>query len=1120
MSKKSLLLCTAAATILLFGTHYNLHAESLEVSTGKREVSNETYETIHAKKEGKIIGTNLTIIGDKDTNPQGGTYPDPAKYAVTAEGVNSSIELLGNTNIKGTNSDIFFGLKVKDGASIKMIGGSIIASGISASFENSKNENILENVRIATPKDNNRPLFTGISVNNSTLTLNKVTVGLTGEALRADNASLVTVSGGSFGGTVYSQSGSILTLQDNVKIMSDTLGLWSRYSQTKIMMTGGEVTGKEKALVAENGHITVADVALKTEGNGIGAQSLGSNGVINLQNATIEDAKIGLYAQIGGNISMTDGTITVSEIGASFTNSKSDQNKLKGVKITSKSEDKPLSIGISADKESSVTLKDVTVTKAEKAIVANDQSQVTISGGSFEAKNATISATNNSTITLTDNTQITSSDGDGVYAEGAGSQITMTEGEVTGKEAALFAEKGHIDVTNVALKTDGNGIGAQSLGANSVINLQNTTIKEVKIGLKAQEGGAISMTEGSIDASDRAVYITGNNSIVHLNNVAISSSSDTSTQKLGNGTRHIPYGISIPNGTIHVEDNGTIDMTGGSIKSSTQAAVTVNNSHDNKLKNVHIHAKKRGIISYGSTLTLEDVTVESTSTAMTVDYESQVTISGSSFKGGTVGVSVAYQSTAFFKDVQIDAKNGLLVGPSSIVMTGGKVTGDVAFHMANGNGKIDATDVTTKTKSQAIALSCPNEREICKHTLNLTKTKLFVEDGIGIFASLAANSNVNLNNSEIHADVLLTERMDNAEIKDQSMLTLTADHSLLEGRAAIEKDARTLLDLKNDTTWIVKTSTKEKDKDGNLLDIAQRARSDLSVLNLNNSKIVFQGPIEEHYHTLHIGSGKPENTAVYNATGNAEIYFNAEWSDGAAIADQKTDRLLIDGDVSGTTAVYVTGHLEGNNGKANTSAAANVRGLSLIQVSGKAKEDSFKLVNGYTTRDGSPDMYTLRAYGPESSQGKADIGQNLFDEKNKNFWDFRLQPKLLETGSGQSVNAPVPQTANYLVMPNALFYSGLTDMAKKNALIANIRTSILGKEEEKNTGFFLSTYGSTGTLSSARGPLKYGYGADIRYAALQAGATLAAIEGQKSSHISVLLELTDNCLSLQRTWQM
>ncbi|MBB5073254.1 hypothetical protein HNQ69_000358 [Bartonella callosciuri] len=67
-----------------------------------------------------------------------------------------------------------------------------------------------------------------------------------------------------------------------------------------------------------------------------------------------------------------------------------------------------------------------------------------------------------------------------------------------------------------------------------------------------------------------------------------------------------------------------------------------------------------------------------------------------------------------------------------------------------------------------------------------------------------------------------------------------------------------------------------------------------------------------------------------------------------------------------------------------------MHGLSLIHVSGKAKEDSFKLINGHTTRDDLPYKYTMRAYGPESSHGKANIEQNLVDEKKENFWDFRL----------------------------------------------------------------------------------------------------------------------------------
>ncbi|WP_156791602.1 hypothetical protein [Bartonella rattaustraliani] len=69
----------------------------------------------------------------------------------------------------------------------------------------------------------------------------------------------------------------------------------------------------------------------------------------------------------------------------------------------------------------------------------------------------------------------------------------------------------------------------------------------------------------------------------------------------------------------------------------------------------------------------------------------------------------------------------------------------------------------------------------------------------------------------------------------------------------------------------------------------------------------------------------------------------------SVIDQQRTDRLLIHGDVSGTTAVYVTRNGVENNVQSDSSIPDNRRNLSLIQVSGDAKEDSFQLVNGYNT---------------------------------------------------------------------------------------------------------------------------------------------------------------------------
>ncbi|WP_208442546.1 autotransporter outer membrane beta-barrel domain-containing protein, partial [Bartonella raoultii] len=197
--------------------------------------------------------------------------------------------------------------------------------------------------------------------------------------------------------------------------------------------------------------------------------------------------------------------------------------------------------------------------------------------------------------------------------------------------------------------------------------------------------------------------------------------------------------------------------------------------------------------------------------------------------------------------------------------------------------------------------------------------------------------------------------------------TLNADHSILEGRANIAQERNVHFDLKNGTQWFLKNSTQEKDAEGNLLDIAQRSRSDISVLGLNDSSLIFQEPTEGHYHTLHIGSGKPETTAVYNATGDAKIYFNIKWTDGTPITEQETDRLLIHGDVSGSTTVYIQSDLGDKESVINASDPSNIGGLSLIQVSGKADENSFKLAHGYITRGGSPYKYTLTGYGPESS---------------------------------------------------------------------------------------------------------------------------------------------------------
>ncbi|WP_342212225.1 autotransporter outer membrane beta-barrel domain-containing protein [Bartonella kosoyi] len=722
----------------------------------------------------------------------------------------------------------------------------------------------------------------------------------------------------------------------------------------------------------------------------------------------------------------------------------------------------------------------------------------------------------------------------------------MTGGTVAGGTTlgTLRAENGgHIDVTDVIITSTfkgtfvtsiadmGTGIFAENEG--SVIELHGTTIKDVSIGLDVHEGSTGKMTGGSITTSlIGAEYIESNSDENKLEDVVISGFKNNETPSSGVDVLKKSK-LSLKNVTITQTYSGVdaffnsqVTVSGGSVSASTLGVSAVSDS----------------------TITLKDnVIITQVDQGINAHDHSQVTVSGGLVSASTVGMYAESGSIITLKDkAEIISSNGgglYATDPQTkITMTEGTVNAkEAALYTANG-GHIDITNVSVTGKIGGLQLASVlstslNESNDPKNyqnaEINLTNTKIHVDNDTGILIATFSDNTIknitnlsigtaNLINSEIHADVLLgngtwgnQEFLEaiNAKAIPNGSFTLNADHSILEGRANITKERNVRFNLKNGTQWFLKNSAQEKDADGNLLDIAQRSRSDVSVLNLNNSSVVFAEPIEDgYYHTLHIGSGKPDTRAVYNATGNAQISLNTWWSDGALITEQKTDRLLINGDVSGNTSIYVTRRSGGNNVKENTSASANVRGLSLIQVSGNAREDSFKLVNGYTTRNGAPNKYTLRAYGPNSSHGKANMAQNLLDEKNENFWDFRLQPEFLNSnpGSGtnpgsppdpeQNVQAVVPQMANYLLMPNALFYTGLIDMAKQNALLANMRTSVSGKQQEKQNGFFLYTYGGTGTLSSESAPRKYGYsGAHLRYAALQGGVNFAALEGQNTT---------------------
>ncbi|WP_330169082.1 autotransporter outer membrane beta-barrel domain-containing protein [Bartonella grahamii] len=85
-----------------------------------------------------------------------------------------------------------------------------------------------------------------------------------------------------------------------------------------------------------------------------------------------------------------------------------------------------------------------------------------------------------------------------------------------------------------------------------------------------------------------------------------------------------------------------------------------------------------------------------------------------------------------------------------------------------------------------------------------------------------------------------------------------------------------------------------------------------------------------------------------------------------------------------------------------------------------------------------------------------------------------------------------PQKESSLAMPIAMFSVGFFDVNNQNISLDNMQITMFEPKDHPERGIFLSTYGNKSTFSSS-------IQADIRYAALQAGTTLIALNDQNIS---------------------
>ncbi|WP_375641038.1 autotransporter outer membrane beta-barrel domain-containing protein [Bartonella sp. AA168HLJHH] len=621
-----------------------------------------------------------------------------------------------------------------------------------------------------------------------------------------------------------------------------------------------------------------------------------------------------------------------------------------------------------------------------------------------------------------------------------------------------------------------------------VVLEKNSTIQSSLIGLEAQRGGKITMNAGTVNARYVGA-LAGSGSSVNLK--------DTKINVMGN--------LAVTGLASQV---GEITMNSGTITLEKGVAVRSESGGSVKLDKVRIIAKKGqdkldSVDNFGRAafLLIDNGSVDFKNGSVVTDAHALWIVNGSGNETTSPRKKRSSDVRPTMNHVNIE---------SSTVKVEGEGTYGIYFDgltLKEGSEKTRSQNLETAQTGVAkrSAVSKQENTPIgVTGTVSLKKTDFEVANGIAIYGNNSGGRVSLENKTTLAGDLLL-------KAENDSNILVSVDNSIVTGGVRVDKNSYAKLDLANNSQWILKRSAQRNlgALDSGCVD------SCISSVSLVNSAIDFApSESEGKYQTLHIGNGKG---TVYAAQGNAVIHLNARLNPRDRSDQQVTDRLVIHGDVSGKTKIHVRGDA-GNvgDGKANAKIAHTV---SIIQVYGQAKKDSFQLDGNYVALRNSPYKYTLRAYAPEATSKQEHV-QQKFVKDGGEFWNFRLENQYVKSvGSAalpeQFVRSVVPQVPTYLSLPNSVFHAGLMDISNQNKQLETLRMTSTGMVEvRENPALYLRGYGGSYRYASDLSALEYGYGSDLSYNGVEAGVLLQTIENADSA-ISFGVMGTYGKLSLQ-----
>ncbi|WP_375684150.1 autotransporter outer membrane beta-barrel domain-containing protein [Bartonella sp. CB15SXKL] len=625
-------------------------------------------------------------------------------------------------------------------------------------------------------------------------------------------------------------------------------------------------------------------------------------------------------------------------------------------------------------------------------------------------------------------------------------------------------------------------------GAEVVLD-NKSTITSSMIGLEAKSGGKIKMIGGTVDA----LYVgalAGSGSSVNLKDMKINVTGDLAMAGLVSQAGK----VSMDSGAITLEKGVAVRSEAGGSVELDKVNITAKKGQG-KLDSVDNFGRAAFLVRDNASVDFKNGNVVTDAHAVWVMKSGDAVETGSSRRRRSSDVRPTMNHVNIeFSTVKVEGD-----GVYGIYFDGG-----TQKEASQQNRSKDlATEQTSVVKRSAVSKQ-ENATIGVTGAISLKKTDFEVANGIAIYGNNSGGRVSLENKTTLAGDLLL--KADN-----DSNISVSVDNSIVTGGVRVDKNSYAKLDLANSSQWILKRSAQRNlgTLDSGCVD------SCISSVSLVNSAIDFApSESEGKYQTLHIGNGKG---TIYAAQGNTVIHLNARLNPRDPSDQQVTDRLVIHGDVSGKTKIHVRGDA-GNvgDGKANAKIAHTV---SIIQVYGQAKKDSFQLDGNYVALINSPYKYTLRAYAPEATSKQEHVQQKFVKEGGE-FWNFRLENQYVKSvGSAalpeQFVRSVVPQVPTYLSLPNSVFHAGLMDISNQNKQLETLRMTSTGMVEvRENPALYLRGYGGSYRYASDLSALEYGYDGDLSYNGVEAGVLLQTIENTDNA-ISFGVMGTYGKLSLQ-----